>query len=68
MKLNDLDPDTKGPTRRITQKCHKDPEPTFKKPKRPQLSAFSLDKIDEMLKPAKDYIDDKKNNQILDYF
>ena len=31
------------------------------------MPAFTLDRIDDMLKPATKYIYDKKNNQLLDY-
>ena len=43
-------------------------EPTFKKPKCPESPAFTLYRIDDILESAIKYINDKKNNQILNYF
>ena len=57
----------KIPDPKSTKKSHKESNPTSKKPKRPLFSAFILDKIDDTLEPAKNYIEDKNYDHILNY-
>ena len=54
----------KTPDPKSTKKSHKETNPTSKKPKHPLFSAFTLDDI---LEPAKNYIEDKNYNHILNY-
>ncbi|KAK1124476.1 hypothetical protein K0M31_006827 [Melipona bicolor] len=63
VKPSDLDLDPNGPNSQSLKKYNKSFEPTFKKPKCPELLAFTLDRIDDMLGPAIKYINDKNNNQ-----